>query len=93
MLDRLIDDRIDQETQLAKSEEIDDRSWALKRALTVLNEREHRIFVARRLAEEPSSLGELAERFGVSRERIRQIEQRAFEKMQEAVKSHMARME
>jgi RNA polymerase sigma-32 factor len=59
----------------------------------VLNERERRIFEARRLADEPITLEELAEEFGVSRERVRQIEVRAFEKIQKAVKSNIAHME
>jgi RNA polymerase sigma-32 factor len=58
----------------------------LKDALGVLNERERRIFEARRLAEDPVTLEELSEEFGVSRERVRQIEVRAFEKVQKAVR-------
>jgi RNA polymerase sigma-32 factor len=59
----------------------------------VLNDRERRIFEARRLADEPITLEELADEFGVSRERVRQIEVRAFEKVQKAVKSHITAME
>jgi RNA polymerase sigma-32 factor len=59
----------------------------------VLNERERRIFEARRLADDPVTLEELAEEFGVSRERVRQIEVRAFEKVQKAVKNTVAAME
>jgi len=59
----------------------------------VLNDRERRIFEARRLADEPITLEELAEEFGVSRERVRQIEVRAFEKVQNAVKNRVAAME
>ena len=59
----------------------------------MLNDRERRIFEARRLADEPITLEELAEEFGVSRERVRQIEVRAFEKVQKAVKSHISAME
>ena len=62
-------------------------------ALGVLNERERRIFEARRLAEDPITLEELADEFGVSRERVRQIEVRAFEKVQSAVKHRVAAME
>ena len=62
-------------------------------ALTVLNKRERRIFETRRLAEEQIALVELAEEFGVSRERVRQIEVRAFEKVQKAVKNRIATME
>ena len=56
----------------------------------MLNDRERRIFEARRLAEEPVTLEDLSEEFGVSRERVRQIEVRAFEKVQKAVQDHMA---
>ena len=91
--DWLVDDSISQETRLAESEEIDNRRKALGDALTVLNERERRIFEARRLADEPITLEELADEFGVSRERVRQIEVRAFEKVQKAVKSRIAAIE
>ena len=91
--DWLADDQIDQETRLAESEEADNRRMALSDALTVLNERERRIFEGRRLADDPMTLDDLAAEFGVSRERVRQIEVRAFEKVQKAVKSQMAAME
>jgi RNA polymerase sigma-32 factor len=91
--DWLVDDSISQETRLAESEEADNRRKALGEALTVLNERERRIFEARRLVDEPITLEELADEFGVSRERVRQIEVRAFEKVQKAVKHHIAAME
>ncbi len=88
--DWLVDDRDDQETVMAETEELDQRRAMLKRALGVLNERERRIFEARRLAEDPMTLEDLSTEFGVSRERVRQIEVRAFEKVQEAMKA-MAR--
>ncbi|WP_370676730.1 RNA polymerase sigma factor RpoH [Pleomorphomonas sp. PLEO] len=88
--DWLVDDRDSQETVLAETEELDQRRAMLKRALGVLNERERRIFEARRLAEDPMTLEDLSTEFGVSRERVRQIEVRAFEKVQEAMKA-MAR--
>jgi len=91
--DWLVDDSISQETRLAESEEADNRRKALGEALTVLNERERRIFEARRLADEPITLEELADEFGVSRERVRQIEVRAFEKVQKAVRNRIAAME
>ena len=72
--DWLVDERENQETTLAESEEFDNRRKALAAALLVLNDRERRIFEARRLAEDPITLTELAEEFGVSRERVRQIE-------------------
>jgi RNA polymerase sigma-32 factor len=91
--DWLVDDRDSQETTLAAAEELDHRRAALTGALAVLNERERRIFEARRLAEEPVTLEDLAAEFGVSRERVRQIEVRAFEKVQKAVKHSVAAME
>ena len=91
--DWLADDQIDQETRLAESEEADNRRMALSDALGVLNERERRIFEGRRLADDPMTLDELAAEFGISRERVRQIEVRAFEKVQKAVKSQVAAME
>jgi RNA polymerase sigma-32 factor len=83
--DWLVDDTMDQETALAESEERDIRREMLNNALKGLNARERRVFEARRLAEEPLTLEELSAEFGVSRERIRQIEVRAFEKVQRAV--------
>jgi RNA polymerase sigma-32 factor len=91
--DWLVDDAPTQERVLAENEELDNRRKALGEALSVLNERERRIFEARRLADEPITLEELAEEFGVSRERVRQIEVRAFEKVQNAVKNRVAAME
>ena len=91
--DRLVDQISDQETRLAESEESDNRRKALGEALSVLNDRERRIFEARRLADEPIILAELADEFGISRERVRQIEVRAFEKMQKAVKNRVAAIE
>ena len=78
---------------LATSEEFDNRRKTLSHALTVLNERERRIFEARRLADDPITLEDLAAEFGVSRERVRQIEVRAFEKVQKAVKNKVSAME
>ena len=83
--DWLVDESPDQETTLAASEEFDNRRKTLSHALTVLNERERRIFEARRLADDPITLADLAEEFGVSRERVRQIDVSAFEKVQKAV--------
>jgi RNA polymerase sigma-32 factor len=84
-MDWLVDDTMDQETALAESEERDQRRGMLNDALEGLNARERRVFEARRLAEDPLTLEELSAEFGVSRERIRQIEVRAFEKVQKAV--------
>jgi RNA polymerase sigma-32 factor len=91
--DWLVDDTTDQETRLAESEQAQNRRKALGDALTVLNERERRIFEARRLADDPVTLEDLAAEFAVSRERVRQIEVRAFEKVQKAVKNQIAAME
>jgi len=91
--DWLADNSDSQETVLAEHQELDNRRKALSQALDVLNERERRIFEARRLADDPVTLEELAEEFGVSRERVRQIEVRAFEKIQKAVKNRVAAME
>ena len=88
--DWLVDDAPSQERNLAESEESDNRHKALVSALDVLNERERRIFEARRLADDPITLEELAAEFNVSRERVRQIEMRAFEKVQRAVKARLA---
>jgi RNA polymerase sigma-32 factor len=85
--DWLVDDTPDQETSLGESEEHDERMSLLKDAMGDLNDREKAIFQARRLRDEPATLEELAQQYNVSRERIRQIEVRAFEKVQEAVTS------
>jgi RNA polymerase sigma-32 factor len=91
--DWLVDDTMDQETALAESEEAQRRRGMLNNALNGLNERERRVFEARRLAEDPLTLEELSAEFGVSRERIRQIEVRAFEKVQKAVQKAAAAAE
>jgi RNA polymerase sigma-32 factor len=89
--DWLVDESSDQESRLAESEESENRTKALAQALTILDERERRIFVARRLAEEPVTLEQLAADFRISRERVRQIEARAFQKVQRAVQVEIAR--
>ncbi|MBS7538319.1 RNA polymerase sigma factor RpoH [Ancylobacter lacus] len=91
--DWLADDRDSQESTLVEHEEMDNRRTALSGALSVLNERERRIFEARRLSDDPMTLEDLAAEFGVSRERVRQIEVRAFEKVQKAVIDRVQRME
>ncbi|MDB5512576.1 MAG: rpoH [Enterovirga sp.] len=88
--DWLVDDSASQETVLATAQEGSNRLAALRDALDVLNPRERRIFEARRLAEDPITLEDLSGEFGVSRERVRQIEVRAFEKVQDAVKRNLA---
>ncbi|MGU3496578.1 RNA polymerase sigma factor RpoH [Xanthobacteraceae bacterium A53D] len=91
--DWLADDSESPETNLAETEELDNRRTALSSALSVLNPRERRIFEARRLSEDPITLEELASEFGVSRERVRQIEVRAFEKVQKAVVDRVQEIE
>jgi RNA polymerase sigma-32 factor len=83
--DWLVDDTPDQETTLGESEEYSERMQLLNSAMQDLNDREKAIFQARRLRDDPATLEELAQEYSVSRERIRQIEVRAFEKVQEAV--------
>jgi RNA polymerase sigma-32 factor len=83
--DWLVDDTPSAETRLGDSEEYNERMGLLNGAMDVLNERERAIFQARRLQDNPATLEELAQQYDVSRERIRQIEVRAFEKVQDAV--------
>jgi len=85
--DWLVDEEANQETKLADMEEMSVRHGLLTRAMEKLNDRERRILEARRLADEPLTLEDLAAEFGVSRERVRQIEVRAFEKVQKAVRN------
>jgi RNA polymerase sigma-32 factor len=91
--DWLVDNSQSQEQTLVEEEEGQNRLAALRNALTVLNPRERRIFEARRLSDDPITLEDLSTEFGVSRERVRQIEVRAFEKIQEAVKKNLAQIE
>ncbi len=91
--DLLVGESPDQERMLAAREEFDNRRSALSVVLRALNPRERRIFEGRRLADDPITLAELADEFGVSRERVRQIEARAFAKVQTAVKNCVATME
>ena len=91
--DWLVDDTPSQEERLVEDEELSRRKSYLTGAMAVLNDRERQIFEARRLREEPATLEDLSAEFGVSRERIRQIEVRAFEKVQKAVQSSARRAE
>jgi RNA polymerase sigma-32 factor len=84
--DWLADDTIDQETRLAEAEEMGERHELLSMALGELTERERDIIEARRLRDDPVTLEELSQKYGVSRERVRQIEVRAFEKLQNQMK-------
>ncbi|MFT8419369.1 MAG: RNA polymerase sigma factor RpoH [Acetobacter sp.] len=88
--DRLVDDHVNQEEVYAENEELSGRKALLATALETLNERERRIFTERRLKDDPATLEELAHDYGISRERVRQIEVRAFEKVQEAMKKEIA---
>jgi RNA polymerase sigma-32 factor len=87
--DWLADDTADQETRLAEREEMSDRHDLLVDAMKDLTDRERDIIQARRLQDEPATLEELSQKYGVSRERVRQIEVRAFEKLQRGIKSAM----
>ncbi len=91
--DWLVDDTPGQERVLIENEDFDNRRKALSETLALLDNRERRIFEARRLADEPITFEKLAEEFGVSRERVRQVEVRAFEKVQKAVRHRVAAME
>ncbi|MGF0540349.1 RNA polymerase sigma factor RpoH [Agrobacterium sp. ES01] len=83
--DWLVDDHDSQEDVLIEQDELEQRRSMLSRAMSVLNDRERRIFQARRLSEDPITLEDLSSEFDISRERVRQIEVRAFEKVQDAV--------
>ena len=84
----LVDEKsIDQETYVAEKQEIEKRKSMLGKALSLLSERERKIFSYRRLAEEPKTLEVLSKEFNISRERVRQIEVKAFEKVQHEVKN------
>ncbi len=85
--DWLVDDNDSPETVLGNNEESDQRNAMLTVALKTLTDREREVIEARKLRDEPATLEDLSQKFGVSRERIRQIEVRAFEKLQKAVKA------
>ena len=84
----LVDDKsIDQETYVSEKQEIEKRKSMLGKALSILSERERKIFSYRRLTDEPKTLEVLSKEFNISRERVRQIEVKAFEKVQIEVKN------
>jgi RNA polymerase sigma-32 factor len=85
--DWLVDEGEDQETLLAESEEMTQRRALLQSAMTSLNKRERHILEQRRLSENPTTLEDLSQEYGISRERVRQIEVRAFEKLQKAIRN------
>jgi RNA polymerase sigma-32 factor len=88
--DWLVDDSESQETTIADLEEMSGRQALLSNALQTLNERERHILTERRLKDEPTTLEELSGQYNISRERVRQIEVRAFEKLQKAMKTQIA---
>jgi RNA polymerase sigma-32 factor len=83
--DWLVDDSLDQELIISQKQEYDDKKELLNSAMKILNEREKEIITARRLSEEPKTLEELSKKYKISRERIRQIETKAFEKLQKSM--------
>ncbi len=85
--DWLVDDSDNQEIRLVESEQLGKRQNLLKDAMGALNDRERRILTARRLQDEPTTLEDLSQEYGISRERVRQIEVRAFEKLQKSIKN------
>ncbi|MDJ0971432.1 MAG: RNA polymerase sigma factor RpoH [Kiloniellales bacterium] len=85
--DWLVDEGEDQETLLAEQQELDKRRSLLSQAMECLNEREQHILKERRLKEDPTTLEDLSQIYGISRERVRQIEVRAFEKLQKAIRN------
>ena len=86
-MDWLVDDSASQETELAEQDELTKRRALLQQAMTSLNDRERRILSERRLQDEPVTLEDLSQEYGISRERVRQIEVRAFEKLQKSIRN------
>ena len=84
-LDWLVDDSLDQELIVSQKQEYDDKKELLSNAMNILNEREKEIIIARRLSENPKTLEELSKKYKISRERVRQIETKAFEKLQKSM--------
>ncbi len=83
--DWLVDDTLDQELIISQKQEYNDKKELLKNAMKILNEREKEIITARRLSDNPITLDELSKKYKISRERIRQIETKAFEKLQKSM--------
>ncbi len=88
--DWLVDETESQETAIAEREELSGRQSLLAKALTTLNDRERHILIERRLRDNPTTLEDLSKQYGISRERVRQIEVRGFEKLQKAMKAKIA---
>jgi RNA polymerase sigma-32 factor len=87
--DWLVDEQETQESELAERQDLSNRRMLLGEALKTLNERERHILIERRLKDEPTTLEELSQQYGISRERVRQIEVRAFEKLQKSMKTQI----
>ena len=83
--DWIVDDKIDQELKLSQKQELDQRKKLMDESMCILNPREKEILTARRLSEDITTLEDLSKKYNISRERIRQIETRAFEKLQKAI--------
>jgi len=88
--DWLVDESDSQETEIAEREELSDRKALLANALKTLNERERHILIERRLKDDATTLEDLSQQYRISRERVRQIEVRAFEKLQKSMKAQIA---
>jgi RNA polymerase sigma-32 factor len=88
--DWLVDESDSQETEIAEREELSDRKALLANALKTLNERERHILIERRLKDDATTLEDLSQQYRISRERVRQIEVRAFEKLQKSMKTQIA---
>jgi RNA polymerase sigma-32 factor len=86
-MDWLVDHSASQETELAEQDELEKRRGLLGEAMTSLNDRERHILTERRLKDEPVTLEDLSQEYGISRERVRQIEVRAFEKLQKSIRN------
>ena len=83
--DWIVDDNLDQELYISQKQELDEKKGLLQDAIKILNDRERKIIQERKLSEEPKTLDELSKKYKISRERIRQIETKAFEKLQKAM--------
>ena len=83
--DWLVDDRLDQELIISQKQEFDEKKGLLDQAMAILNDRERKILKARRLTDNPKTLEDLSQEYKISRERIRQIETKAFEKLQKSM--------
>ena len=83
--DWVVDENLDQELYISQKQELDEKKGLLKDAIKILNERERNIIQDRKLSEDPKTLDELSKKYKISRERIRQIETKAFEKLQKAM--------